>query len=367
MLWRRRWVALVVLVAPLTVVTIALLASGRTYEATTTIHLDPPWVPATHPDGPLDPTPDEAMAYLAAYAEGDYRALLDEAVAAPFDFRAETDTATSSLRFVVHAGSATDAWGAALAAAAGFADLSNDPARVDESLAAVDSEVTRIQAELGAPEVQAEPALVAAYEEELTALAERRATYEQDRATIEAGVAEVTEPAVRPTEPSAPDFARAVGLALLVGLLLVLPAVWLADRHGPPTTTGSRPPWHGSRRRAALSLVVLVAGPVALGALALSGLHSLWELRRVTDQQAADQIDCAERWVRSLPAGSTIYPQPEGRSQFWVAALSEAAFPRLRVAQLPEQADAQVQIVLEQDPRPGLDACSGYKAVILRP
>lgn len=358
--------ALVVLVAPLTVVTVALLAGGRTYEATTSIHLDPLWVPATHPTGPLDPTPDEAMAYLAAYAEGDYRALLDEAVAAPFDLRVETDTATSSLRFVVHAGSATDAWGAALAAAAGFADLSNDPARVDESLAALDSEVTRIQAELGAPEVQAEPARVAAYEEELTALAERRATYERNRATIEATVAEVTEPAVRPTEPNAPDFARAVGLALLVGLLLVFPAVWLADRRAPESTR-SRPPWHGAPRLAALSLVVLVAGPAALGALALSGLHSLWELRSVTDQQAADQIDCAERWVRSLPAGSTIYPQPEDRSQFWVAALSEAAFPRLRVAQLPEQADAQVQIVLEQDPRPGLDACSGYKAVILRP
>jgi hypothetical protein len=315
-------------------------------------------VPGLHPQAPLDATPAEALATEAALAEGEFGLVLDDALDYPFSYEVHTDVEAGTLTFAMRAGSPMEAWGAALAATAGYNGLHNDPGRVDQSIAAVQSEVDRVQAELAAPEVQADPTRVAALDRELAALQERLAAYQVDRETVAAGTAVIPAEPVRPDEPVSPAFTPLVVVALVLGAVLAGATLLVGRRR----SGGDHA--HRTGRERVLVAVVGVAAPAVLLLVGVSGLHSLWELRRVTDAQVERQLDCARRWMATLPDGASIHPQPEGRDLTWVAALGEAAFPRLEVVLDPAQADLLPQVVPEGDPRVGVEPCAGYKLVV---
>lgn len=357
-----RWGIVALLCAPLAVVSAWLLATDRTFESTGVVALDPIWVPGLHPTAPIDASPAEAMAHEAALAEGEFGLVLDDAIDFPFSYEVHTDTDAATVTFVMHAGSPMEAWGSALSATAGYAGLHNDPGRVDQSIAMVQSEIERVQAELGAPEVQADAARVEALNVELADLQRRLAAYQVDRETVAGGTAVVPTPPIRPDEPVSPDFTKLVGIALAIGVALAGAALVVTERASPRADHPRR-----TAKELVLGVIAGVAAPCLLVAVGLSGLHSLWELGRVRDDQVERQLDCARTWMASLPTDSVIHPQPEGRDITWVAALGEAAFPRLEVVLDPAQADLLPQVVPVGDPRQGVLDCAGYKLVVTTP
>ncbi len=308
---------------PVGLVLLVLFAQEPTYRASGVVTLSPGAQPAesTLPPG------ERASVVRAeqAVAEGpELRALLDPVLDFSYDYTVEGDDAAATLRFTATASSAQEAVAAAATASGGF--------------------------------VSQRPSLPGA---------------------ASAPGATVSEAASLPTEPTSPPFLLPAVAGIVVGLALAA-AFTLAStvrRRRPPVTPEGpdqamrevaelMPPPPVSPRRLGLRLVVVV-GAIALLATSVAGAHELWEVRTTTDHQVEAMIDCIPGWLDEIPDGASIYPQPdppEVRDQFWLVRLTELAFPRLRVATDPEDADFQVKIVLVGEG--GREPCAGYAAIV---
>lgn len=188
-----------------------------------------------------------------------------------------------------------------------------------------------------------------------------------------APTASVAEPATLPDEPVSPQFIPVLAAGLAAGILLAGVVVAATRRAGgsaegtagpPEAATAPVVPRRPNAAQAAMAAVAIV-GTSGLAVAAFAGLHELWEVRTTTDHQVEASIACIPRWLDEVPDGASIYPQPdppEIRSDFWLARLSELAFPRLDVATTPATADYQVKIVLIGEG--GKLPCAGYEVIV---
>ncbi len=310
---------------PVAVVMVVLFAREPSYRASGVVTLSP----GAQPGESTLPLGQRASVVRAeqAVAEGpELRTLLDPVLDFSYDYSVEADDAAATLRFTATASSAQEAMAAAATASGGF--VSQRPSL---------------------PGAESAPG------------------------------ATVSEAASLPTEPTSPPFfllavGGIVAGAALAGALAVASTVRRrrtpgtsggtdqTEREGPGPGPAARAPV--SPRRVGLGLVVIVGATVLLAA-SLAGAHELWEVRTTTDHQVEAMIECIPGWLDEIPDGASIYPQPdppEVRDQFWLVRLTELAFPRLRVATAPEDADFQVKIVLVGEG--GREPCAGYAAIV---
>lgn len=313
---------------PVALVLIVLFAREPTYRASGVVTLSP----GAEPGESTLPPAERASVVRAerAVADGlEFRALLDPVLDFSYDYTVDGDSDAAALRFTATAASPQEALAAAATASGGF--VSQRPSL---------------------PEAESAPA------------------------------ATVSEPPSLPTEPASPPFLLLVGAGIALGAALAgllaavhpgLPVVRrraaAEDRGRPDAAEEAGRPEHEQPRRstpARLGLrVVLVVGPVVLLAASVAGAHELWEVRATTDRQVEAMIACIPGWLDEIPDGASIYPQPdppEVRDQFWLVRLTELAFPRLRVATDPDDADFLVKIVLVGEG--GREPCAGYAAII---
>lgn len=308
---------------PVGLALVVLFAQEPTYRASGVVTLSPGAQPA---ESTLPPGQRASVVRAEqAVAEGpELRALLDPVLDFSYDYTVDGDDAAATLRFTATASSAQEAMAAAATASGGF--VSQRPSL---------------------PGAESAPG------------------------------ATVSEAASLPTEPTSPSFLlpAVAGIVAGVALAAAVAAASTVRRRRTPVPSGgthrtepeaSEPAARApvSPRRVGLGLVVALGATVLLAA-SLAGAHELWEVRTTTDHQVEAMIDCIPGWLDEIPDGASIYPQPdppEVRDQFWLVRLTELAFPRLRVATDPEDADFQVKIVLVGEG--GREPCAGYAAIV---
>lgn len=347
-----RWrVVALAFALPLVVVVGWLFAVDKTFVATSEVRVDPVWVAALAPDGPLTGSAADARREQLRVA----REELDDRLAnvtEEFTYTVEP-TGDDGFRFEVHAPAPEDAVGGAANVAAAFAGARNDTGAVQQAIDDTTAAIAALDAQLATPGTSTDPGLAA----ERTALAERLTTYQSDLTTVAAPAAAISTSPERPTEPTSPRFAAVLAGGVVAGLLLA-GISWWATRPGTPVAgTGPRPaPPLG------LGIGVGLAA-VLLGLAGMSGLHTLWELRPEPGARTEDFYACIDRWLASVPEGTSIHPEGD---PFWVIGLSAAAHPRLSVAPTAEAADERIQILLEYETTEGELPCAGYAMVRVR-
>lgn len=304
----RRHAVVIAFGLPVLVALTALFVTPPTFRAEAVVTL----APGPQPDESALPasTRAEIVAAEQRVATGpESAAMVDELVTFDHDYEVRADSARGTLRFVASAGSAVEAEAAANAASAGF--------------------VTR-----------------------------RSTLPDADRAPAST----VSTPATLPSEPSSPDFVRLVVGAVIVGAALACATAIVTRRR---SSEAAPEPRRAPLATAAGRRLVGVVGVATLTVTGLAGAHELWEVRTTTDAQVEAMIACIPAWLDEVPAGASIYPQPdppEVRSQFWLVRLTELAFPRLRVA--PDRTTADYTVKIVPAGPGGQGPCAGFEAIV---
>ena len=353
---RRRVIAVGVACAvPALLAVVWLFASGKTFVASGTVRVEPVWVAALAPGGPLTGTPEEAHREQARAARDD----LDRRLAAiepDFSYTVTPD-GRDAFRFDVRAGAPEDALEAADAVLSAFAASRNDSGAVQQAIDQVTVELAEVDAQLATPEGAADPALA----ERRAELQQQLTTYQGDATVVAAAPAAVVDAPERPTEPTSPPFGPILATALVGGGFVGLVVAW-RTRPGPASRRAAdlQPALTGLDGRRGPLVGALVIASVLLLLAATSGLHSLWELRPDPGTRTEALHRCIDRWLSSVPEGSSIFVAADS---FWIINMASAAHPRLEVAPTPEAADVRLGVVLEYEDVDGELPCGDYKLV----
>lgn len=353
---RRARLAAIAFLTPVVIAVVWLLVSGKTYVSSGVVRVEPVWVAALAPDGPLTGSAADARQEQLRAAREDLEARIGDALRQSYRYAVEP-VGDDEFRFEVRSGGAEDATGAAVAVTAAFVGARTDVGAVQQAIVDAQFNVDAADAQLALPENAGDPGLLA----ERAALLERLRQYQADAAIVTPDLAQVTQAPESPTEPESPDFVRVLAAAAAFGLVLACLAWWItgrrADRGGASEDGSDR-----AERRTATPLTVVVAISAALlVAAGIAGLHAVWEQRPALGSQTGPFYECVDDWLASLPEGSSIYPEGDA---FWVINLSVAAHPRLRVAPSAEAADYRLRVLLEYDAAPGEQRCEGYKIAV---
>ena len=357
--WPRRRVAVVAAscALPVLATVVWLFASAKTFVATGVVRVEPVWVAALTPAGPLTGTAEEARREQARAAREDLAPRL-ESLEQDFAYTV-TPVGADSFRFDIRAGAPEDALGAAGAVVNAFAASRNDGGAVQAAIDRTAAELAEVEARLATPDGAADPALA----ERRTVLQEQLRVYEADAEAVASVPAAVVEAPERPTEPASPAFVPLLAAAAVVGVLCGVAAAWRTrltpDHARDPGRPSELPSAPAPGPRGPLGAALGVAAVLLLLAGA-SGLHSLWELRPDPGARTEAFHRCIDRWLASVPEGSSIHVDSD---PFWIINIAAAAHPRLEVAPTADAADVRLGVVLEYEDVEGELPCGGYKLV----
>ena len=350
---RRRYLIAGVVAVAVGAVTLVAYLSPKTWEATTTIRLDPLQVAGLHSSGPEVPTRAEAVAGdITAANDARFRDPLLEGFDYPFTYTVDGDVAAGTISITTQADSAERSLYTSYSTANGYVGWGR--ARDAGARAAQ----LRAQIDTDGPQ----PELV-------TQLATAEAALEQ---VSDGGGEVVVEPSV-PDNPSSPNLVARLLFAAAFGLAAGVVLAWFVDRRSVDRTaaanrpTRSSPPTLGEvprrQRIARLALgTVAVVGPLLLVASAAAGVISVWELRPSTNAQDEASFLCFPRWLDQIPDG-TVVAVTRSSPRFFYDHVQEFAFPRLTLATEGRPAELKIHIVAGR----GNEYCGGYHVELVQP
>lgn len=350
MAWlRQRYVIAGAVALALMVTAVVVLLTPKHWESTATVHIEPLQVAGLRSDEATLPTPEAAVAAEVAMADGEpFRSAVLDGFDYPVSYQVTGDESSGSLSFVVQGDSAERAFFAAYGIANGYLAWGR-AMEAGGRVAELQYEIDRLRQ--GGEPTEGEPPI-----ERLEAVqAARQAALDQMGAVggTVSGVPQI------PDDPASPRVVVWFLVAGLGGLAAGLALAWWRERRSPAEHRAAAerlvPRPAGRQRVGRIVLGTLViALPGLIGASALAGVISVWELRPSTAANDEQQYRCLERWAKAVPDGSAVAVDSD--VAFFRDHFEEFAFPRLTLVGPDQHADVVLRIV----PGPGPKECGGY-------